>query len=206
MTRTLRLTTSDPGRTARGGTRERVLAEASDLFYTRGIRATTMDDVAERCGILKGSLYYHYPSKESMRDAYLALELSHRLAWLDGLVAAAADPASALLAVVAGHRAWVASDDFRGCFIANAAVEFPGDPAIAATAQRYRERAEKLLEEQLACAGSSSPAATARELLVLLHGSLALAQLGAVDAARAGCDAAGSLVLDYCETQVLAAS
>ena len=96
-----------------------------------------MDDVAERCGILKGSLYYHYASKEAMRNAYLLLELAHRQAWIDALAASGRDPAGALLAVVAGHRAWIDAPDYRGCFIANAAVEFPGDAAVAEVAGRY---------------------------------------------------------------------
>ena len=189
-----------------GGTRERVLAEASDLFYTRGIRATSMEDVAERAGILKGSLYYHFESKEAMRDAYLALELARREAWLDALAAGGRDPAGALLAVVAGHRAWIDAPDFRGCFIANAAVEFPGDAAVAEIAGRYLEHVEGLLEGDLRAAGCESSLATARELLALLHGGLALARLGALDAAHAATDAARTLVLESGAAPALAAS
>jgi len=190
----------------RGGTRERVLAEASDLFYTRGIRATSMDDVAERSGILKGSLYYHFESKDALRDAYLALELARREAWLDALAASGRDPAGALLAVVAGHRAWIDAPDFRGCFIANAAVEFPGDTAVAEIARRYLEHAEGLLEKELRAAGCESSLARARELLALLHGGLALARLGALDAAHAATDAARRLVLESGAAPALAAS
>ena len=206
MARSQHLNAAESGRTPRGGTRERVLAEASDLFYTRGVRATSMEDVAERCGILKGSLYYHFESKEAMRDAYLALELAHRQTWLDALASGARDPAAALLGVVAGHRRWVESEDYRGCFITNAAVEFPGDPAVATIARRYRDHAESLLEAQLRAAGSQSPVDGARELLALLHGALALAQLGASDAALAACDAARRLTLECVQTPALAAS
>jgi hypothetical protein len=39
-----------------------------------------------------------------------------------------------------------------------------------------------------------------------VHGALGLAQLGAVEAALAGCDAVQALVLGSCEARVLAAS
>jgi AcrR family transcriptional regulator len=206
MARKRHLNAAEPARPSRGGTRERVLTEASHLFYTRGIRATSMDDVAERCGILKGSLYYHYASKEAMRNAYLSLELAHRQAWIDALAASGRDPAGALLAVVAGHRAWIDAPGYRGCFVANAAVEFPGDAAVAEVAGRYREHAEGLLEGQLLAAGSESSVETARELLALLHGALALAQIGALDAAHAATDAARRLVLESGAAPALAAS
>ena len=206
MERQRHLNTAESSRRPPGSSRERVLAAASELFYTRGIRATSMDDVAERSGILKGSLYYHFESKEAMRDAYLALELARRQAWLDALAAGGRDPAGALLAVVAGHRAWIDAPDFRGCFIANAAVEFPGDAAVAEIAGRYLEHAEALLEGQLRAAGSESPVATARELLALFHGGLAVARLGALDAAHAATAAARRLVLESGTAPALAAS
>jgi AcrR family transcriptional regulator len=206
MARKRHLNAAQSARPSRGGTRERVLAEASDLFYTRGIRATSMDDVAERCGILKGSLYYHYESKEALRNAYLSRELAQRLAWIDALAASGRDSAGALLAVVAGHRAWIDAPDYRGCFIANATVEFPGDAAVAEIAGRYLEHAEGLLEGELRAAGCESSLATARELLALLHGGLALARLGALDAAHAATDAARRLVLESGAAPALAAS
>ena len=207
MAATRHLNAAESGPRPRGGTRERVLAEASDLFYTRGIRATSMEDVAERAGILKGSLYYHFESKEAMRDAYLSLELARREAWLDALAAGGRDPAGALLAVVAGHRAWIDAPDYRGCFIANAAVEFPGDAAVAEIAGRYlRARRGAARGTAAAPPAARARSTTARELLALLHGGLALAQLGALDAAHAATDAARRLVLESGAAPALAAS
>lgn len=43
--------------------RREVLDEAARLFYERGYRGTSMDDVAEAVGLTKGTLYHHFPSK-----------------------------------------------------------------------------------------------------------------------------------------------
>src|SRR5262245_19256116 len=43
-----------------------ILAAAARLFSTRGFHATSMQDIAESVGILKGSLYHHFESKEAI--------------------------------------------------------------------------------------------------------------------------------------------
>lgn len=51
--------------------REELLAIAAGLFAERGLRATTVRDIADAAGILSGSLYHHFSSKESIVDEIL---------------------------------------------------------------------------------------------------------------------------------------
>lgn len=51
--------------------RAELLSIAGDLFATRGFVATTVREIAEAAGILSGSLYHHFDSKESMVDEIL---------------------------------------------------------------------------------------------------------------------------------------
>lgn len=46
--------------------RDQILATAADLFATRGYTKTSMRDVAAASGILAGSLYHHFESKEAI--------------------------------------------------------------------------------------------------------------------------------------------
>lgn len=48
------------------GTRERILEAALELFTERGYDKTSVREVAERVGITKAALYYHFPSKGSL--------------------------------------------------------------------------------------------------------------------------------------------
>jgi TetR/AcrR family transcriptional regulator, cholesterol catabolism regulator len=48
-----------------------VLAAAADLFAEQGYVSTTVREIAESTGILSGSLYHHFDSKEAMLDAIL---------------------------------------------------------------------------------------------------------------------------------------
>ena len=51
--------------------RDELLDLAARLFAERGFRATTVRDIADAAGILSGSLYHHFDSKESMVDEIL---------------------------------------------------------------------------------------------------------------------------------------
>lgn len=46
--------------------RHEILEIAGELFAERGYRATSIRDIAERAGLLAGSLYYHIRSKEAL--------------------------------------------------------------------------------------------------------------------------------------------
>lgn len=47
------------------------MALAAGLFAERGLRATTVRDIADAAGILSGSLYHHFSSKEAIVDEIL---------------------------------------------------------------------------------------------------------------------------------------
>jgi TetR/AcrR family transcriptional regulator, cholesterol catabolism regulator len=51
--------------------RDELLELASAMFAERGLRATTVRDIADGAGILSGSLYHHFASKEEMVDELL---------------------------------------------------------------------------------------------------------------------------------------
>jgi AcrR family transcriptional regulator len=66
-------------------TRQRILATASQLFVEHGYAATSVRDISQRLGMTKGSLYYHFASKEDLLVALLAPLFEA----VDGFVAAA---------------------------------------------------------------------------------------------------------------------
>lgn len=51
--------------------RDELLDLAATMFADRGLRATTVRDIADSAGILSGSLYHHFKSKEQMVEEVL---------------------------------------------------------------------------------------------------------------------------------------
>lgn len=60
--------------TARGAaTRDRIVRAAADLMYIKGVHATTLDDVRAATGTSKSQLYRHFPDKDTLVHAVIAL-------------------------------------------------------------------------------------------------------------------------------------
>jgi AcrR family transcriptional regulator len=47
-------------------TKARIRAVAVELFTTQGFEQTSLREIADRVGMTKASLYYHYPSKQAL--------------------------------------------------------------------------------------------------------------------------------------------
>ncbi|MDG4766090.1 TetR family transcriptional regulator [Solwaraspora sp. WMMD406] len=52
--------------------RDHILHRAGALFASKGVAGTTVREIADEVGILSGSLYHHFESKEAMVDEILA--------------------------------------------------------------------------------------------------------------------------------------
>jgi AcrR family transcriptional regulator len=77
-----------------------VVAIAAELFAQKGYRATTVREIADAAGILSGSLYHHFDSKESIGDEILSGFINEVLANYRAAIDGAADPRAALEQIV----------------------------------------------------------------------------------------------------------
>lgn len=80
-------------------TRQRVLDAALDLFAERSYAGTSVRDIAERVGMTKASLYYHFAGKEELLRA-LASPLLTELAQCSQLAGSGATPRRVLRKLV----------------------------------------------------------------------------------------------------------
>jgi AcrR family transcriptional regulator len=90
--------------------REVILDRAADLFARQGVAATTVREIADAVGILSGSLYHHFASKDDIVDAIVGSFMTDLVARYDGVLTSTQDPAQRLrglvvasLETVAGH-------------------------------------------------------------------------------------------------------
>src|SRR5512145_2440616 len=59
---------------------QQLLDAALELFVEKGFAATRAEEVAQRAGVAKGTLYLYYPSKEELLKAVIREHLSSRIA------------------------------------------------------------------------------------------------------------------------------
>jgi AcrR family transcriptional regulator len=153
--------------------RERILDAARDLFYSRGIRCVSVDEIAAAAQTNKMTLYRHFDSKDLLVAEYLRMMNAHAIARDDEVLRAyAGDAYGGLRALAKQVGEDLCAEDFRGCPMANAAVEFPEkDHPARVVAEgcknQYRARLVKLCGD----AGYIEPERLADELFLLFEGA-----------------------------------
>jgi AcrR family transcriptional regulator len=83
-----------------GSRREELLRIAAGLFAEKGFKNTTVRDIADAAGILSGSLYHHFDSKESMVDEILSTFQEELFAKYDEVLASDVDTRAKIEAAV----------------------------------------------------------------------------------------------------------
>ncbi|WP_062431246.1 TetR/AcrR family transcriptional regulator [Herbidospora daliensis] len=72
-------------------TRDRILATARELFLEKGVRDTSLQHIADRLGITKPALYYHFSSRDDLLRTIVTPMFEELEAFLAEHAGAAAD-------------------------------------------------------------------------------------------------------------------
>lgn len=158
-------------------TRKRIVDAATKLFYAEGIGRVSVDAIAEKAGLTKRTLYYHFKSKDDLIAAYLdgrdQPNLQQMAGWFDAAEGGADRKAEAIfsnLARVARHPKW------KGCGFLRTAAELasmPGHPAVK-VGSRHKSNFETWLADALSDHGIEEPQAVAREIVLLIDGCFSI--------------------------------
>lgn len=161
-------------------TSERIIAAASKLFYGEGIRGVSMDAVADKAGVTKRTLYYHFKSKDDLVAAYLHGRDQPNLTlfeqWFTGSNGGAAEKTRSIftnLAKSARHPKW------KGCGFLRTTAELastPGHPAVKVGAA-HKKKFETWMQVQFEAAGIKDGLPLARQVMLLMDGSFAVTLL-----------------------------
>ncbi|GAA2622735.1 TetR/AcrR family transcriptional regulator [Actinomadura fulvescens] len=135
---------------SRTATRERLFAAAIELIAAQGFTATTVDQIAERAGVAKGTVYYNFGSKAALFTALLDYGIE-RLSTTLREAAEGRKPLDALEAVVGAELAFIGEhESFARLLIAEAWRSGGGDWRHAA--RLIREQAIGVVAEVLRAA------------------------------------------------------
>jgi AcrR family transcriptional regulator len=150
-----------------GGTRSRIQAVALELFTEQGYEKTSLREVAERLGVTKAALYYHFKSKDEIVNSFV----EDRMAMLDTIISRAVNrPADA-----ATRRDVVAqyADEFfaHGPSVMRFFEQNQTAMKNLSAGQHMRDRMLRLVD--ILCRGDETPNAQLRAAMALfsIHGS-----------------------------------
>ena len=135
---------SEPAATTGNGSmrsqrRAHLVVLAGELFADKGYRATTVREIADAAGILSGSLYHHFDSKESIADEILSSFINEVLADYRGAVASAQDPRAAIEQIVRSTSLTLSRHRAALAMLQNDWSYFAAQPRFASLPRALRE-------------------------------------------------------------------
>ena len=156
-------------------TKERIIDAANKLFYMTGIRAISVDAIAEKAGVTKRTLYYHFQSKDDLITEYLTSRDQPNLqAFQKSFAEQEGKITHKIRAVFDGIAKTASHPKWRGCGFQRTAGELankPGHPAIKA-ASSHKRNVERWLAEEFSRYKLTNAEITARQVVLLLEGAL----------------------------------
>jgi AcrR family transcriptional regulator len=176
--------------------RERLLDTAYELFSRRGIRGVGVEEVIERAGVAKATLYRHFASKDDLILAFL--ERRHQ-DWTRDIHQAQtrdayAAPEERLLAIFDVLDERFHSKDFDAYLFFNALVEMGAEHPAGRASLRHVEHIRSIVRQLADEAELHDTDAFARCWQILMKGSIIAAAEGDPGAAQRAKAMARSLI------------
>lgn len=180
------------------GTRDRILTSAYSLFRQEGFTRVSVDAIAERAGVTKRTVYYHFKSKDDVVGDVLTNQHDFLLRQFQEWAGSARrTPDQIVKNLFTRLHDWADRETYLGSGYTRIATELadrPGHPARKA-ASSHKALVEEWLAGQLAEAGYPNPDIGARSIMLLIEGSMILALIhGDTAYIQAAGEAAGDLV------------
>jgi AcrR family transcriptional regulator len=158
--------------------RRRIIAAAYELFWRVGFARTSIDNIAARSGFTKRTLYSYFRSKDDLLAAVLTYHSELAMQRLRHIGDRMPADYSGMIDSFFGQLAgWAtATPRWSGSGFTRLVVELadlPGHPARA-IARKAKATTESWLTDRLTRARVSQPKARARDIMLLMEGSMAL--------------------------------
>jgi AcrR family transcriptional regulator len=167
--------------------RERILNAAYDLFSRRGIHAVGIDEVIDRAGVAKATLYRHFATKN---DLVLAVLERREEVWTHGLIEAQSEqrgntPEEQLLAIFDVMHEWFQlRDGYEGCSFINVLLELGADHPAGQASIAHIDHVRDIVRRRALAAGLTDVEDFASSWHILMKGAIVLAAVGDLDAAQ----------------------
>lgn len=167
--------------------RDRIVTTAYDLFTHHGINAVGVDEVVDKAGVAKTTLYRHFRSKEDLVLAFLDRreELWTKTVIDRGPCERSDDPEGQLLAIFDVMDEWFhGRSDYEACSFVKVLLEMGNEGRIGQACIVHLDRIRGILRARAELAGLRDAKEVAWSLNMLIKGSIVCAAEGDPDSAR----------------------
>jgi AcrR family transcriptional regulator len=173
----------------------RILTTAYDLFSRRGIRDVGVNELIESSGVAKSTFYRHFPSKDDLVLAVLALRDQ---VWFEDVVAEAqrrsTAPENELLVIFDVFADLLGSGGYKTNMLIRVLMEMGPDHPLGQASVQYLARIRGHVQRLAEDAGLERCELFARAWHLLLKGSIVSAMEGDREAVKLAQQMAESLI------------
>lgn len=193
------MTTPD-ARPPAASARERILNAAYELFSRRGIRAVGTEEVIERAGVAKATLYRHFATKDHL---VLAVLQRREELWTHGLIEEQSrlrgnTAEEQLLAIFDVMHEWFQlRDGYEGCSFINVLLELGSKHPAGRASIAHIDHVRDIVRHRALAAGLADVEDFASSWHILMKGAIILAAVGDLDAAQRARKMARSLIDEH---------
>jgi AcrR family transcriptional regulator len=126
-------------------TRNGLLEAAGEHFAATGYHGTSLREILEACGVTKGALYFHFPSKQALVEAIIAETVRRWTEMAAEIRESGIDPLQALIASFEGVFALMLTDP-----VVHGAIRLLNGPGVTSgQAREQYQRAEAFVATHL---------------------------------------------------------
>jgi AcrR family transcriptional regulator len=183
----------------RSQARKRILDAAYELFSTRGIRAVGINEIVDRAGVAKATLYAHFPTKNELVLSFLE---QRETRWTKGFFDAevrrrGATPEERLFAIFDVFDDWFHGEHFEACSFINTLLEMGPEHVVGKSSIVYLDNIRALVAALAEEAGLRDTQSFAHSWQILMKGSIISAAGGDLEAAQRAKATARLLIEQY---------
>jgi len=152
--------------------RAEIVKAAEQVFFTRGFEKSTMDDIAERAELSKGTLYLYFKSKEELLFLIQFRTFDSLCDQLKEIIASETDPQSCLHRMIRMHFDYFIRNmsDLKICSREIESLEGAFYKKVATKRKEYFDLTQSIFEKMTDQCGASS--ADSRLAALYLFGTL----------------------------------
>ncbi len=159
------------------GVQENIIQTASDLFYRNGYNSTGINEIIEKAGIAKATLYNHFKSKDELCIAYLKHMNSIFLNNIETYCLAKKKGKSQVLAIFDFLKEFYLDKDFNGCWCIKTIAELPKNNTlirneIQSQKKQFIDFIKTLVHSNLKLKSKKSYSALTRQIYLLYEGAV----------------------------------
>lgn len=159
--------------------RDHLLAVAQRMFCETGFHAVSVDEILEKAGVARMTLYKNFDSKEDLILAALEREDKSFRQWLVSAVEAQSNRSEdRILGMFHALYDRFAAEGYYGCAFIRASIEYPApNHPVHRAAREHKEMIRSYLRGLAAEVRGADPMVLAEQLYLLFEGAITASQL-----------------------------